>query len=231
MFKLFWSQVTKEAAKIGVDEPTVPRKRRAPLRYDARNSTGVTTDQPEDHYRMLYFEALDTVTGCISERFDQEGYKVYNRLEQLLLKGKQGISECDYSELRKLYHDDFNNDLLVTQLCTFHCNYKIDGNMNIHDVIKIVENMSEAEKSFFSQVVKLTQLLMVIPATNAISERSFSAMRHIKTYLRSTMMQERLNAVMTMHIHKDLTEAMDLLSIANDFCAKSDYRKNKFPKF
>ena len=35
-------------------------------------------------------------------------------------------------------------------------------------------------------------ILLVIPATNATSERSFSALRRIKSYLRSTMTQDRL---------------------------------------
>ena len=227
MFKLFWLKITEEAIKIDIDEPAVPRKRRAPLRLDAHNSTGVAAAQPEDHYRMLYFETLDTVTSSIKEGFDQEGYQVYSKLEQLLLKG---VIE-DYHQHEELYHDDFDIELLLVQLHTFHTNYKIEANMNMYNVIKIVQGMSEPEKSLFSQVVKLTRLLLVIPATNAVSERSFSAMRRIKTYLRSTMLQERLNAVMIMHVHKDLTETLDLPCIANEFCVKSDYRKNKFPRF
>jgi len=77
------------------------------------------------------------------------------------------------------------------------------------------------------EVVKLVRLLLVMPATNAISERSFSAMRRIKTYLRSTMSQGRLNATMVLHIHKDLTDQLDLQSVAKCFISKSDYRKSK----
>ncbi len=75
----------------------------------------------------------------------------------------------------------------------------------------------------------------MVPATNSISERSFSAMRRIKTYLRSTMLQERLNSVMVMHVvmhvHQDFNDNLNLNFIANEFCSKSDYRKDKFPKF
>ena len=60
MFKLFWLRVTEEAIKIRIGEPAVPRKKRVPLRLDAHNSTGVTVTQPEDRYRVLYFEVLDT---------------------------------------------------------------------------------------------------------------------------------------------------------------------------
>ena len=80
-----------------------------------------------------------------------------------------------------------------------------------------------------SQVVKLVKLLLVMPATNAISERLFSTMCHIKrTYLRSTMAQERLNPVMVLHIHRELTNGLDLNDICKEFISKSDYRKTKF---
>ena len=45
-------------------------------------------------------------------------------------------------------------------------------------------------------VVRLFQLLVILPATNATSERSFSALRRIKSYLRCTMSQARLNHLM-----------------------------------
>ena len=124
-----------------------------------------------------------------------------------------------------------NKDLLLVQLQTFHANFKIEDSMSIHNVIEMMKNMTEAQKNLFSEVVKLTRLLLVVPATNAVSERSFSAMRRLKTYLRSTMKQERLNAIMIMHIHKDLLDTLDLKFIANEFRSKKDYRKNKFPIF
>jgi hypothetical protein len=139
----------------------------------------------------------------ISARFEQEGYKVYAQLEELLLKGVEVGEGSNYDDLFKLYHDDFKSNLLLVQLRTFHVNYNIEDDMSIHDVFKMVQGMSGAQRSFFSEIVKLTRLLLIIPATNAISERSFSAMRRIKTYLRSTMLQERLNSVIVMHIHKD----------------------------
>ena len=70
-------------------------------------------------------------------------------------------------------------------------------------------------------VMKLVRLVLHMPATNAISERSFSAMRRIKTYLRSTMRQERLNAVMVLHVHKTRTDNLDLKCICKDFISKS----------
>ena len=66
-----------------------------------------------------------------------------------------------------------------------------------------------------------------MPSTNAVSERSFSSLRRVKTYLRSTMTQERLNNCMILSVHKEETDQLELLDIAKDF-AFSDHRKDIF---
>ena len=67
-------------------------------------------------------------------------------------------------------------------------------------------------------------------ATNARSERSFSALRRAKTYLLLTMSQQRLNQLMLLHVRKDRTDSLNLVDVANDFISGSDYRKNFFGK-
>ena len=54
---------------------------------------------------------------------------------------------------------------------------------------------------------------------------------HVKTFLRSSMKQARLNHLMLLHVHKDLTDGLDLLSCANDFVSGSDHRQHIFGKF
>ena len=60
----------------------------------------------------------------------------------------------------------------------------------MHDIVSLVRDVSNEEKALLSQVIKLVRLLLVMPATNAISEQSFSTMRRVKTCLRSTMSQK-----------------------------------------
>ena len=45
------------------------------------------------------------------------------------------------------------------------------------------------------------------------------------------MSDNRFNHLMTMHMHKHLTEAMDMQSIANQFVEKNDARLKTFGKF
>ena len=77
-----------------------------------------------------------------------------------------------------------------------------------------------------SEVSKLVKLLLFMPATNAESERSFSAVRRIKTYLHATMSQQCLNHLMLLHVLKSQTDSLSLLDVANSFISGYNHRKN-----
>ena len=94
-----------------------------------------------------------------------------------------------------------------------------------------LQGMSRAEKSLLSEVILVMKLILVMPATNASSERSFSALRRVKSYLRSTMTQERLNHLMVLLVHKERTDHLALRDVANDFVSKSERRKQVFGNF
>ena len=55
-----------------------------------------------------------------------------------------------------------------------------------------------------------------MPASNAVSERSFSAMPRLYTYLRTNMGNSRLNNMMLLHIHKNRLDNLSLLEVANE---------------
>ena len=45
--------------------------------------------------------------------------------------------------------------------------------------------------------------MLVMPATNAVSERSFSALKRVKAYQRSITGEGRLNHLMLLHVHME----------------------------
>ena len=83
-----------------------------------------------------------------------------------------------------------------------------------------LQQLPSAEKSLLNEVILVMKLVLVMPATNATSERSFSAMRYVKSYLQSTMKQERL---MILRIRKDLTDSIILTDVVNEFVSKSEH--------
>lgn len=93
------------------------------------------------------------------------------------------------------------------------------------DVVEYVKSLGEPGQLLLSEVVKLIRLILVVPATNATSERLFSALRIINTYLRCTMTQARLNHLL---VHKEECDKLDLELCIDDFCRESEHRRNIF---
>ena len=65
--------------------------------------------------------------------------------------------------------------------------------------------LSEDARGLLPHVRFLLTWLLTMPASTATADRSFSALRRLKTWLRSTTSQKRLNAVVICHIHKVTT--------------------------
>ena len=71
-----------------------------------------------------------------------------------------------------------------------------------------------------SEIATVLKLILLLPATNAQSERVFSSLRRVKTYLRNSMGQGRLNHVMFMNVHKEETKKVSLEEVQKNLYLK-----------
>ena len=235
-FDHFWDQTLLKAQELSVNEPQLPRQRKVPRRYDNGTACGDFPSTPKAHFKPVYFEAIDLITNCVQERFDQPGYRIYKSLETLLIKAsKREEFQDSLDQVCAFYHDDFDKELLDSQLKTFGIHFQTTEEptmqISIFDLKRYFLSLSPGQASLLSQVRHLLQLILVMPATNASSERSFSALRRLKNYLRTTMKQERLNHLMVMHVHKERTDKLDLKSVLNNFISDSEHRTSIFAKY
>ena len=92
----------------------------------------------------------------------------------------------------------------------------------------VLRGLSKECRALFNQVEVLVRLLLLVPASSATAERSFSALRRMKTWLHSTMSQARLNHVCLLNIHSDILDTLDFNAVAADFIAKNDGRATTF---
>ena len=92
----------------------------------------------------------------------------------------------------EFYGTDFDPVLLPTHLEIFGQNFPKDKDVSVSSVVEFFQGSPPHVLELMSQVGILVELMIVMPATNAVSERSFSATRRIKSYLRTTMSQQRL---------------------------------------
>ena len=137
---------------------------------------------------------------------------------------------CELKFVAEFYGQDFNKDQLKLQLETLSANLP----SSVHDLPSIImhfKSFSKAQRSLLSQVCTLLSLILVMPATNAVSECSFSALRRISTFLRTTMTQNRLNSIMVLHVHKEHTDKINLIDVGNDFVGQSEHRMTQLGKF
>ena len=60
-------------------------------------------------------------------------------------------------------------------------------------------------KECFPLLLETIQIALTIGVTTATAERTFLSLKRLKTYLRSTMLQECLNHLALLHIERDLS--------------------------
>lgn len=85
--------------------------------------------------------------------------------------------------------------------------------------MEIFEHVREVD--CYPNVSIAYRILFTVPVTIASAERSFSKLKLLKNYLRSTMSQERLNGLATLCIEKKLLDEIDINSIINDFASRN----------
>ena len=61
------------------------------------------------------------------------------------------------------------------------------------------------------------RILLTLPASLATEERSFSKMKLIKTYIRSTMKQDRLDGLAILSIGQAIAKKLDLEDMIKSF--------------
>lgn len=69
------------------------------------------------------------------------------------------------------------------------------------------------------------RMYLCCPVSNCSSERSFSALKRIKSYLRSRMTDERLNSIAILNIESDISKNLDYDDIINEYSSSKARKK------
>ena len=67
-----------------------------------------------------------------------------------------------------------------------------------------IEALEKCEAAFFPNINVLLRVFATLPVTTCTAERSFSVLRILKTYLRSTMNEEKLTGMTLLYIHSNI---------------------------
>ncbi|XP_071699870.1 uncharacterized protein [Rutidosis leptorrhynchoides] len=230
-----FSKAIDEAKEIAVKmdvDPVFPQKRliHRKRRFDESSSSQEVSFTPEEAFRVNYFlYIVDKAILSLKTRFDQ--FKNYDKLFGFLfpynLRGierKDLKSSCDNLENALKYEgkSDINGHELYMELKSFD----IIGAGEFKNPFDILMHLNEAQENFPNARIAY-RILLTIPVTVASAERSFSKLKLLKNYLRSTMSQQRLSGLAMMTIENEILESINCEEIIKQFATKNARRASK----
>ena len=236
-FAVFYHGAT-EAAKDLTEVPTLPRQRQVPKKLEG-GAPSHRFLQPDDYFRQQYFEVLDMLIGELNRRFNQDSFQILEEMERVLIESCNGVAIQPSENFKSLYASDLKFDRLVVQLSmlpdlvrTTNEKYQL-GIKKVTSIGTLCQLMSVCSlaKTMLSEVDRLLRIYLTVPMTSATAERTFSTLRRVKSYLRSTMTQKRLNHVILLHTHKQRTDDLNLIKVAQDFATVNNRRRAFFGNF
>lgn len=79
--------------------------------------------------------------------------------------------------------------------------------------------LAACNKDFYPHIHSLLQIFASLPVSTATPERTFSAMKILKTYLRSRLTDENMQGLSMAYIHKDIP--IDINKVIDHFALKN----------
>ena len=124
--------------KLQIDQAMLPRRHKAPRRFEVGDCQGTFTETVQDYFRAEYYIVID---AALAHRFNQPGYQTYYRLENLLASALNGT---DYQQhlnfIAEFYGDDFDKVLLQTQMELFRSillsAFPNTANIGVRDIVQ-----------------------------------------------------------------------------------------------
>ena len=193
-FHIIFDKASRQAAEYDVQVKT-PRTCSVQATRDNQPSQNA-----EEYYRRpLAFPFLDHLVTEIENRFDSHSV--------MAMKCLGIIPSCFHIKDRasdKEMFDFFQNDIphrstFEAELKLWYEQFKGKEPSELPDTPQA--SLKYTHSMAFPTIRKILVHIMVLPVTTCEAERSFSALRRIKTYLHSTMSQERLSGLALLNIH------------------------------
>jgi len=202
------------------------RKRKRKMHIDENNDNEVLFSKRNYLIINTYYVILDKLSYELKRRklaYDElvKKFLFFFKLHEIT---PEKVRE-DAEVLQKTYPNDLAASF-VNECVQFQGHIK-----NIEVKFSTIQMLQFIRKhditSVYPYVEVALRILLCTPSTNCSAERSFSTLKRIKNYLRSTMAQDRCSSLAVLAIEAEITNSLDFEKIINDF-ATFEARKKKF---
>ncbi|XP_042423377.1 zinc finger MYM-type protein 1-like [Zingiber officinale] len=179
------------------------------------NELGIEASFKEKRYSSLQsrFEQFKKYEETFGFLFSLEKLKCVD--DDNLLRSCENLEQC-------LKHND-NSDIDGHELFMELTLLKYSLPTEAKRAIDVLNHLKDVDGCYPNAYIAY-RILLTIPVTVATAERSFSKLKLIKNYLRSTMSQERLNGLAMLSIEKKIVEYLDYSCLIDIFASKTTKR-------
>lgn len=207
--------------------PNLPEKKRRKRKRFFDEEDGEDEDDsifsPEENFRRdVFLTIIDSVISGLTVRYEsiRKINDIFSFLWCYLSMNENDVID-KVETFGEIYDKDVNGHELRDELLhlkSIHeSNFGKDplGPLDLLNKIHLF-NLNE----LFSNTCIALRIFITLPVTVASAERSFSKLNLIKSFLRSTMEQERLNDLALLSIESDISRNINYDSIIEDFALK-----------
>ena len=218
-----WFRTVKQmCSDIGV-ETSLPRRCGRQIH---RNNTPAET--PSVYYcRCVSIPLLDHLISEIESRFSthqQTALLGFSLVPSVMASLTLEDTTAKISQLTDMYLEDLPSGNSIEG--ELHCWWmKWQKELREHGQASLPKTLSQARRhatTMFPNIRALISILCTFPVTSCSAERSFSAVKRIKTALRSSMGTERLTGLALLHIHRDIP--LEVFDIIDEFIRRHPRR-------
>ncbi|XP_050532948.1 uncharacterized protein LOC126900953 [Daktulosphaira vitifoliae] len=196
-----------------------------PVSVEPTERENKSYESTESEFRAQCFEALDSILSSLCWRFEKMSQIA---CDFSFLSGNS-LSTME-SENIKLWVNDlalkYDRDLNATELYSEIESFKYQGPLLMTsfekathlDILKHIHKYSFQD--LYPNLEVALRIFLTIPVTTASCERSFSKLKIIKNYLRSTMSQSRLTSMAILSIEKDIVKTISFNDTIDKFASQ-----------
>ena len=206
---------------VGV-EPSLPR-----LCGRQSHRSNVPAQTPSEYYRRtVTIPVLDHLLSEMEAQFSthqETALLGLHLIPSILVTNTVEELEQKIQPVKELYVRDLMDDSFSVELHQWHLKWTKEK--DLHGTEALPNNLAFTLpqcSSYFANIRILLHILCTLPVTSCSSERSFSALKRVKTPIRSTMSNQRLASLTLLHIHKDIDICIS--DVVDDFARRHSRR-------
>ena len=212
--KELFAECKEQALHMKINLPVIPRVCRA-----------FTDEKVEEYYVDLFRHVFEKAASALLRRYQSQLPERANFLRCLL--EDECMPSHSIKTVSEFYGDWSHADIARERQLLFARLRRQNRSISVAEISKELSQNS-ALVDMAPSFVSALKTYIVLPSSACEAERSFSTLRRLKTYLRSTQTQQRLNNLAILNTHREHAEALDLAEAVNEFVSRSQTRRNKF---